>query len=88
MGLLDIKVNSLLQRDAAKGTSPGSEAQVALETMVCPRCGSKLHYRDVVNAGGAGLAISQDWGEIADIYGHSYSVRIKDFIRAQEDKAS
>jgi len=80
MGLLDMKVNSLLQSAAAKSTSPGSDAQIALETMQCPRCGSKLHYRDVINAGGSGLAISQEWGEIADIYGHSFSVRIKDFI--------
>ena len=61
------------------------EAKKALETMECPRCGAKLHYRDVLNDGGRGLAISQDFGELWDIYGHSFSVRIEDFI-AREGK--
>ena len=63
------------------------ESKQALETMKCPRCGGKLHYRDVLNNGGRGGVINQDWGELYDIYGHSFSIRIKDFI-ARENKKS
>jgi len=56
------------------------EARRAMETMKCPRCGGGLRYRDVLNRGGLGWAISQEFYELYDIYGHSFSIRIKDFI--------
>jgi len=64
-----------------------AEAKQAMETMKCPRCGARLHYRDVVNDNGDDGVISKKFGELADVYGHSFSVLIKDFIKAREGKA-
>lgn len=61
-------------------TTTTNEATKALKSMKCPRCGAKLYYRDVLNNGGPGWAISTKWGELSDIYGHSYPILIKDFI--------
>jgi hypothetical protein len=62
-----------------------AETKQALDAMKCPRCGARLHYRDVLSEDGG--AISREFGEIYDIYGHSFSIHIKDFI-AREGKAA
>jgi len=65
-----------------------AESKQAMETMKCPRCCARLHYRDVINGDGdGGNIISREIGELWDIYGHSFSVKIKDFIKAMEGKA-
>ena len=59
-------------------TDLAAKATTAMETMKCPRCGGRLHYRDVLTE--AGGAISTVLAELYDIYGHSYPVLIKDFL--------
>jgi hypothetical protein len=62
------------------------EAKQALEAMKCPRCGARLSYRDVINAaGGRGLAINQDFGELFDMYGHSFNVKISDLNKKMNE---
>ena len=66
-------------------TAKELESKRALEAMKCPRCGGRLYYRDVLREDGGG--ISREVAEIYDIYGHSYSIRIKDFIAREGKKA-
>ncbi|MCZ7405391.1 MAG: hypothetical protein O8C67_10750 [Candidatus Methanoperedens sp.] len=56
------------------------EAKQAMKTMKCPRCGGRLFVRRVLDDGGL---TSKDWLELFDIYGHPFSVKIKDFKEAQ-----
>ena len=64
------------------------ESKQALETMKCPRCGGKLHYRDVLNNGGRGGVINQDFFELFDVYGHSFNIEISELMKYASRKTN